>query len=171
VSTGTPTFRGGEAEYLKASPDMVRRSKDALGAITPPGTYTIIRPCADLDADPGVRSVICFGNGEQVRNLCALVHFRSADPFGPVLAAWGPTCASLVTYPSGMSEKAPAGSAYLGPMDPTGNRWFPENLLGLGIPIKLAVGMCEDLESSFIIKRPHVAYPEAKEGLCQIDKK
>ena len=168
VSTGTPTFRDGEAEYLKASPEIVRSSKDAAGTITPPGTYTVIRPCADLDSDPGVRSVLCFGNSEQIRNLCALIHFRSADPFSPVLAAWGPTCASWITYPSGMAEKAPANSAYLGPMDPTGNKWFPENLLGLGIPIKIAVGMCEDLDSSFVIKRPHVAYPEVREDLCQL---
>ncbi len=118
VSTGSPTFRNGEAEYLKASPEIVRKSKEAVGTITPPGTYTVIRPCADLDEDPGVRSVLCFGDSEQIRNLCALIHVRSIDPFSPVLAAWGPTCASWITYPSGMAEKAPAGSAYLGPMDP-----------------------------------------------------
>jgi hypothetical protein len=65
-----------------------------------------------------------------------------------------------------MAEKAPAGSAYLGPMDPTGNKWFPENLMGIGIPVKLAVAMCEDLDGSFIIRRPHVAYPEVREDLC-----
>lgn len=169
VSTGTPEFRGGAAEYLKASPGLFRQSREASGAITPPGAYTVIRRCADLDADPGIRSVLCFGNAEQIRNICALIHFGSADPFGPVRAAWGPTCASWITYPSGMAEKAPADSAYLGPMDPTGNRWFPEGLLGLGIPVKLAVQMCEDLEGSFIMKRPHVAYPDIREDFCRFD--
>lgn len=168
VSTGTPTFRNGEAEYLKASPEIVRKSGEAVGKITPPGTYTVIRPCADLDSDPGIRSILCFGDSEQIRNLCALIHFRSTDPFSPVLAAWGPTCASWITYPSQMAEKAPVSSAYLGPTDPTGNKWFPKNLMGLGIPIKLAIAMCEDLDSSFIIRRPHVAYPEGREDLCTL---
>ncbi|HMK47042.1 MAG TPA: DUF169 domain-containing protein [Methanocella sp.] len=167
VSTGTPTFRNGEAEFLKASPEVVRKSKEAVGTITPPGPYTVIRPCADLDGDLVVRSVLCFGTSEQIRNLCALIHFRNTDPFSPVLAAWGPTCASWITYPSQMAEKAPADSAYLGSTDPTGNRWFPENLLGLGIPTKIAIAMCEDLDSSFIIRRPHVAYPEVRENLCK----
>jgi hypothetical protein len=168
VSTGSPAFRNGEAEYLKASPEFVRGSKEAAGTITPPGTYTVIRPCADLDGDPGIRSVLCFGNSEQIRNLCALIHFGSTDPFSPVLAAWGPTCASWITYPSQMAEKAPAGSAYLGPTDPTGNKWFPETMMSLGIPVKLAIAMCEDLDGSFIIRRPHVAYPEAREDLCKL---
>ena len=166
VSYGTPEFREGAAEYLKASPELVRASKDAVGVITPPGTYTIVRACEDLDQDPGVRAVICFGNSEQIRNLSALIHFRSADPFNPVKAAWGPTCASWVSYPAGTAEKAPADSAYLGPMDPTGNCWFPENCLGIGIPIKLAIAMCEDLDSSFIVKRPEVAYPVKREDPC-----
>ena len=168
VSTGTPTFRNGEGEHLKASPELVRKSKEALGEIKPPGAYTVIRPCADLEADPGVRAVICFGNSEQIRNLCGLIHYRSADVFGSVRAAWGPTCASWITYPAGMAEKAPADSAYIGPMDPTGNKWFPEDLLGLGIPIKMAVGMSEDLDCSFIVKRPQVAYPETREELCRL---
>ncbi len=166
VSTGTPTFRNGEAEYLKASPELVRKSKDAAGTITPPGTYTVIRRCADLDDDPGVRAIVCYGNGEEIRNLCGLIHFRSADTFGAVRAAWGPTCSSWISYPAGMAEKAPADSAYIGPTDPTGNRWFPENLMGLGIPVKMAVAMCEDLENSFITKRPHVAYPDTRETPC-----
>jgi len=167
VSTGTPAFRNGEAEYLKAGPDVVRASNDAVGTITPLGAYTVVRPCADLDGDPGVRSFLCFGTGEQIRNLCGLIHFRSVDPFYPVLAAWGPTCASWITYPTGMAEKAPSDSAYLGPMDPTGNEWFPKDLMSISIPVKLAKGMTEDLDSSFIIRRPHVAYPEAREDLCK----
>jgi len=167
VSTGSPSVRSGEAEFLKASPELVRRSKEAVGKITPPGAYTVIRPCADLEGDPGVRSILCLGSSEQIRNLCALIHFRSPDPFGAILAAWGPACASWITYPAQMAENAPAGAAYLGPMDPTGNRWFPENLLSLGIPVKLAIAMCEDLDGSFIIRRSGVAYPEAREDLCK----
>ncbi|WP_201798879.1 DUF169 domain-containing protein [Methanomassiliicoccus luminyensis] len=168
VSTGSPTFRNGEAEYLKASPEIVRRSKEGVGEIAPPGTYIVVRPCADLDSDPGVRSFLCFGNSEQIRNMSSLVHFGSTDPFNPVLAAWGPTCASWITYPAGMAEKAPRGSAYLGPMDPTGNNWFPEGLMSIGIPADLARSMCEDLDSSFIVRRPHVAYPGSREDVCKL---
>jgi hypothetical protein len=165
ISYGTKEFRNGEAEYLKASPETVKKSKEAIGTVTPPGTYTIIRSCDDLEADPGVRSIICFGNGEQIRNLSSLIHFRSADTFNAVSAAWGPTCATLLTYPAGLAEKASKDSAYLGPMDPTGNCWFPEDLMALGIPIKLAIGIYEDLDSSFVIKRPHIAYPDIKDNI------
>ncbi len=163
ISYGTKEFRDGEAEYLKASPEVVKKSKEAVGTITPAGMYTVIRPCEDLDEDPGVRSIICYGNGEQIRNLCGLIHFRSTDPFGSVSAAWGPTCATLLTYPAGLAEKSPRNTAYIGPVDPTGNCWFPENLMALGIPIKLAIGMYEDADSSFVVKRAQVAYPEHRE--------
>ncbi len=159
ISYGKAEFRNGEAEYLKASPETVQKSRDAVGSITPPGSYTVISPCEDLDTDPGVRSIICFGSGEQIRNLCGMIHFRSTDTFNAVSAAWGPTCATLLTYPAGLAEKASKDSAYLGPIDPTGNCWFPEDHMALGIPIKLAIGICEDLDNSFIVKRPHVAYP------------
>jgi hypothetical protein len=165
ISYGSKEFRNGEAEYLKASPEVVQRSKEAIGKVTPAGTYTVIRPCEDLDADPGVRSFICYGDGEQVRNLCGLIHFRSARPFDSVVAAWGPTCSTLLTYPAGLGEKSPGDSAYIGPVDPTGNCWFPENLMAIGIPINLAIGMCEDLDGSFVVKRPHVAYPEVRDEL------
>ena len=159
ISYGKAEFRNGEAEYLKASPETVQKSKDAVGPITPLGTYTVIRPCDDLEADPGVKSIICFGNGEQIRNLCGMIHFRSTDTFNAVSAAWGPTCATLLTYPAGLAGKASKDSAYLGPMDPTGNCWFPEDHMALGIPLKLAIGIYEDFDSSFVAKRPHVAYP------------
>jgi hypothetical protein len=169
VSTGTPEFRNGEAEYLKASPANVKRSKEALGTVTPLGAYTVIRRCDDVEADPGVKAIICYGNGEQIRNLSGMVHFRSTDTFNAVRAAWGPTCATLLTYPAGLAEKAPRDSAYIGPMDPTGNCWFPEDRMALGIPIHVAVGICEDLDSAFVTRRPHVAYPEAHEQLKKVE--
>jgi len=163
ISYGTKEFRNGEAEFLKASPEIVEKSKKAIGTVTSAGTYTVIRQCEDIDNDPGVRSFICFGDGEQIRNLCGLIHFRSVDPFNSVSAAWGPTCATLLTYPAGLAEKASKDTAYLGPIDPTGNCWFPEDHMALGIPMKLAIGIYEDLDSSFVIKRPQVAYPSTHE--------
>ena len=52
-------------------------------------------PGADLTGeDPGVRSVLMFGTAEQVRNLCALNHFCTADVFGSCIIPWGPTCST-----------------------------------------------------------------------------
>lgn len=169
VSTGTKEFRGGEAEYLKASPDLVGKSREPLGTIKPLGIYTIVAPCGSIEGDPGVKSIICFGNGEQIRNLCSMIHFRSADTFNAVSAAWGPTCATLMTYPAGIAEKAPRSTAFVGPTDPTGNSWFPADYMALGIPITLAAGISEDLEGAFVTKRPHVAYPDIHEALKKIE--
>ncbi|MDT8782748.1 MAG: DUF169 domain-containing protein [Candidatus Bathyarchaeota archaeon] len=165
ISTGYKQFRNGEAEYLKASPEVVAESKKAVGNITPLATYTVISAFDTIEKNVEVHSFICFGNAEQIRNLCSLIHFRSTDPFNSVSAAFGPSCATIITYPAGLAEKAPKDTAFLGPVDPTGNCWFPQDYMSLGIPLKLAIAMCEDLEQSFITKRPQVAYPSVHETM------
>jgi hypothetical protein len=163
VSTGWKGFRNGAAEYLRASPELVEENRKLMGTITPPGKYLVIQPCADLvNEDPRVRSILCFGTAEQIRNMCSLVHFRSRDPFREILVPQGASCASFVSYAAGMVENAPADAVFLGPCDPTGNSWFPPDHLSLAIPIRIARRMSEDLEDSFIIKRPTVAYPERR---------
>jgi hypothetical protein len=160
VSYGSPTFRNGAAEYLRATPELVEENQKASGAIRPPGKYVIIRACEAMPTeDPGVRSVLVFGKAEQIRNLCSLVHFRSHDPFKEILMPQGPSCASFVTFAAGMAKNAPKDTVFLGPADPTGNYWFPPDHLSLAIPINMAIRMCEDLDESFIVKRPNVAYP------------
>lgn len=166
VSTGSKGFRNGAAEFLRASPELVEENRKLMGKITPPGEYLVIQPCVDLvDKDPGVRSILCFGIAEQIRNMCSLVHFRGRDPFREVLVPQGASCASFVSYAAGMVEKTPAEAVFLGPCDPTGNSWFPPDHLSLAIPIKIARRISEDLESSFIVKRPTVAYPEHRTGI------
>lgn len=161
VSTGSKGFRGGAAEFLRASPELVEENRKLTGKITPLGKYVVIRPCADLvDEDPGVRSILCFGMAEQIRNMCSLVHFRSQDPFREVVVPQGASCASFVSYAAGMIENAPADAVFVGPCDPTGNSWFPPDHLSLAIPLKMARRMSEDLDSSFIVKRSAVAYPK-----------
>jgi hypothetical protein len=161
VSTGSKTFRNGQAEFLRATPELFEENRKLMGMITPPGKYVIIRPCADLTSeDPGVRSVLCFGTAEQIRNMVALVHFSARNPFREVLVPQGASCASFVSYAAGMVEKAPADTVFVGPCDPTGNTWFPQDHLSLAIPIKMAKRMADDLEDSFVTKRPFVAYPE-----------
>ena len=163
VSTGSKNFRNGEAEFLRASPELVEENQKLMGKFTSPGRYVIIRPCSDLtNEDPGVRSILCFGSAEQIRNMAALVHFSARDPFREVLVPQGAACASFVSYAAGMVEKAPVDTVFVGPCDPTGNTWFPQDHLSLAIPIKMARRMADDLEDSFITKRPTVAYPEQR---------
>jgi hypothetical protein len=163
VSTGSKDFRNGEAEFLRATPELVEENQRRMGKITPLGKYVIIRPCSDLvNEDPGVKSILCFGTAEHIRNMCALVHFRSINPFSDVLVPQGASCSAFVSYASGMVETAPPNAVFLGPCDPTGNSWFPQEWLSLAMPIKIARRMAEDLESSFIVKRPSVAYPEQR---------
>jgi hypothetical protein len=166
VSTGASSFRDGAAEYLRASPELVEENRKRMGKITPPGRYLVIRCCSDLPKeDRGVRSILCFGTAEQIRNMCSLVHFRSSEPFREVLIPQGAACASFVSYAAGMVKHAPADAVFVGPCDPTGNYWFPEDHLSLAIPIKIAKRMANDVEDSFLTKRTTVAYPEQRIGV------
>jgi hypothetical protein len=160
VSTGSKEVRGGAAEFLKATPENVEQTLNAVGTIRPLGKYLVMQACAGLKEDPGVAAFLCFGNSEQIRNLCALIYFSRINPFSAVLTPWGPACATFITYPAGMAANTPRNSVFTGPMDPTVNSWFPSNVLALGIPAKIARQMSRDLNESFLIKRPHVAYPK-----------
>ena len=151
---------GGTAEYLKSSPDMVERCFKALGTITPLGKYLIVQACETLpDRDPDIRSICCFGTAEQIRNMAALVHFDRDDPFSPVIIPWGPSCSTLITYPTGMAENAPKNTAFIGPQDPTQNRDLPPDMMAIGTPAEMAIRMAENLDSSFVVRRPEVAFP------------
>ena len=63
-----------------------------------------------------------------------------------------------------MSEKAPKNSSYVGPVDPTGNAWFPENMMALSVPFDIARQMANDIDASFISKRSKVAMPSKRLG-------
>lgn len=47
----------------------------------------------------------------------------------------------------------------MGPQDPTQNRSLPPELMALGIPAEMAERMVQNLDASFIIRRPQVASP------------
>ncbi len=82
VSTGRKDVRGGAAEYLKAGPELVERCTVVAGPIHPPGKYLIVQACETLPVTiPVIRSLCCFGTGEQIRNMAALIHFDRDDPF------------------------------------------------------------------------------------------
>jgi len=159
VTVGTPEFRGGAAEHLKASPELFEESMKRAGKITPSGKYIVIGPCDNI-APETVRALVLFAGSEQIRNLCGLAQFNSSDLFFKTVLPGGPTCATMLAFPAGMAENAPKGSAYVGPTDPTGNPWLPPYLMIMGIPAELAQQMAADLEESFICKRSKIAYPE-----------
>jgi len=161
VSTGRADIMNGAAEYLKATPELVERSLAAEGTITPPGKYLVIRSCDSLpDRDPGIRSICCFGTAEQIRNLAALVHFDRDDPFSPVIVPWGPSCSTFISYPAGMASSAPKNTAFMGPQDPTQNHSLPPDMMAMGIPAEMTRRMVANLDSSFVIRRPKVAFPD-----------
>jgi len=165
VSTGHKKFRGGEAEYLKASPEIFEKWRESIGDITTPGKYLVIRKCLDAEDDIDIKSIVCFGKGEQIRNLSSLIHFRTTNPFNVISMPMGPACATFVTYPARMGKKVPKGISFIGPVDPTGNIWFPPEYMAIGIPIDIAVKMHEDLKDSFAVKRPEVAYPKTRDNI------
>ena len=116
ISTGKEGVLGGAAEYLKSSPEVVERTIQAVGEVTPPGRYLVVQACDALpEINPGLRSICCFGTAEQIRNLVALVHFDRTDPFSPVIVPWGSACATLIAYPAGMAACAPRDTAFMGP--------------------------------------------------------
>jgi hypothetical protein len=161
VSTGRPDIPDAPAEYLKASPELVDECFAAVGTITPPGKYLVIRTCESVpDSLPEVRAVSCFGTCEQIRNLAAMVHFDRPDPFFPVIVPWGSACSTLVTYPAGLTASAPTDSAFIGPQDPTLNYALPPDILGIGLPFRVARKIGENIGRSFITKRPEVAFPD-----------
>jgi len=165
LSSGTKDFRGGAAEYLKATPEAAEEFFQAPGRITPLGKHLVVSACQDIEGDPGVRSILLFGNAESIRSLCGLIHFRDVEIFTSILMPGGASCASFITYAAGMAEKAPRKSAYLGPVDPTGNDWFPPNYLSLSVPVEMARRMAEDVEVSFITRRAKVAFPEKHQDI------
>ncbi|WP_067053160.1 DUF169 domain-containing protein [Methanofollis ethanolicus] len=164
VSTGRPDVRGGVAEYLKADPGLVDACFACAGPVTPPGRYLVIRPCRTVTDADVVRSLCLFGTSEEIRNIAALVHFDRADPFSPVIAPWGPACATFVSYPAGMAAGAPPDAAFMGPTDPTVNPALPPDIMGVGIPAAVARRMIRNLDASFVVRRPRVAFPDHGRG-------
>lgn len=165
VSTGTPGFMNGAAEYLKPTPDAAERFFAAPGAITPPAKYINLAGWDQIEKGQKVLSYILIGSAESIRNMGGLIVFVSDDIFASILMPGGPTCATLVTYAAGMSEKAPKNAAFVGPVDPTGNDWFPHDMMSLSIPYPMAQTMMENVDRSFIDKRPQVAFPSRRLGM------
>ena len=104
LSTGTPDFRGGEAELLKPTPEAAQRFLQAPGEITPPGRYLIVCGADSVTDEEAVRSMLIIGTAEQVRNLGGLVHYPGrTSSVGP--DARRGCMRSMVTYAAGMASE------------------------------------------------------------------
>ena len=167
VSTGNENFRGGDAEYLKASPEDVEKFLKSIGKVSPPENNLVIQRCEDMEIDMyedkendiKIKSILIFGNAQEIRNLSSLIYFKNENTFSGISMPFGPACASFITHPSGMAEKTPEKTSFIGPSDPTGNIWFPSDYLSMGIPIEIAIELYENIDDSFLLKRPEVAFP------------
>jgi uncharacterized protein (DUF169 family) len=149
MSTGT-TATNQSGKNLKENENIACETYRAVGEIKPLGRYVVMRRCDDMREDPGVKCIICFAGGEQVRDLCALAHFSSHEVFNLVSVPWGPACATLVTYPAGMAEKVGPARIHLGPTDPSARDWLPKDCLAMGIPVEIARKMAEGATGSFL---------------------
>lgn len=159
VSTGRPDVMGGAAEYLKPSPEAAERFFAAPGKITFPSKYLTIAGWDQLEEGQDVLSFILIGNAESIRNLAGLIQYAFEEIFSSIVMPSGPACASMISYAAGLAEKAPRETAFIGPVDPTGNAWFPPEMMSLAIPLQMARKMAENMEGSFLAKRPQVAFP------------
>jgi len=168
VSTGKESFRGGAAEYLKASPEDVEKFLESIGKVTSSENNLIIQKCEDIESEIDldkennikIKAILIFGNSEQIRNLSNLIYFNNENTFSRISMPFGPACASFITYPTGMGEKTPKDTSFIGPVDPTGNMWFPQDYLSMGIPIEIALELYKNIDDSFLSKRPEVAFPQ-----------
>jgi hypothetical protein len=101
--------------------------------------------CNDVIDGLEVRCIVCFSDGEQTRDLCALAHFENDDAFGLISVPWGPSCATMVTYSAGMTENVPLDKIFVGPTDPSAREWLPKEYMIMGIPVKTARRMTNNV--------------------------
>jgi len=153
MSMGSKEIKDSNPKYLKEDEQVAFEMYKSIGKITPIGKYVIMEACEDIYGDPGVKCIVYFGTGEQIRDLCTLAYFRARDVSSAVSVPWGPACATLVTYPACMCENISHSQVFIGPTDPSAMEWLPDNYMAMGIPLKIAVQMAEDIEKSFISKR------------------
>ncbi len=151
LASGSEDLKGLTPKRLKKSREIAQKTISSIGKVLPLGRYVVMSCCEGLQDDRGVRCIICFGSSEQIRNLCALAHYASRDVFDPISIPWGPSCATMITYPAGMAENAPSDMLFVGPSDPSASVWLPKGCLVVGIPVKMARMMAECAKQSFLL--------------------
>jgi hypothetical protein len=151
MSTEAPAGTHFTPKRLKSSPAVAKETYAAAGTIRSIGHFTVMRRCDDTGlAGQDVRCIVCFGTAGQIMSLCGLAHFRKPGVLHAVEVPWGPSCATLVTYPAGMSDKVAADRVFIGPVDPSARWWLKGSMLAAGIPIGLACTMADDVDRSFL---------------------
>lgn len=156
----------GNSMCIKQTSEICTATLNDMGKFASIGKYIVMRPLEDMDDNVnGLKSILCFGNAEQIRNLGGLVHFGAPKAFTPIMAPWGSGCLTFVGFPAGMASNCPKDTAILSPFVPEGNKWFPSDMLALGIPINMARRMADGYESSFAARKPEVTYTDTKEVL------
>jgi hypothetical protein len=150
LASESDDLKGFTQKRLKKSREIAQNTISSIGKVLPLGRYVVMSCCDGLKDGSGVRCIVCFGSGEQIRNLCALAHFACSDVFDPISVPWGPSCATMITYPAGMAENAPQDTLFVGPSDPSASVWLPKGCLVVGIPVKMARMMAECAEQSFL---------------------
>lgn len=138
---------------LKESEEIAYETLREIGNVRSPGRYVMISRCDDLQNDPGVRCIICFASPGKIMDLCALAHFGSHEALNLISIPWGPACATLITYPAGMTGNGYSSRIFIGPTDPSSRQWLPEDCLAMGIPVEIARKMAEDADKSFLTKK------------------
>jgi hypothetical protein len=152
LASGSKELNVFKPKYLKENRDVAEKTISAMGKVTPLGRYVIMSCCSDVHEDLRVKCIVCFASSEQIRDLCALGHFGSHDAFSSISIPWGPSCATMVTYPAGMAENAPPNEIFVGPTDPSAREWLPNEYMAMGIPVKTARMMAEYAGRSFLTK-------------------
>ncbi len=150
---------------IKQNSDVCKATLADMGHFTPAGKYVVMQRLDEIGEGTDLRSVLCFGNSEQIRNLGGLIHFGEPKAFAPILAPWGSGCSTFAAFPAGIASGCPRDTALLSPFVPEGNKWFPADMLALGIPIAMARRMAEGYEASFAVRKPGITYPDMKEVL------
>ena len=150
---------------IKLNSDVCNATIADMGQFTPAGKYVVMRRLDEISEGMDLKSVLCFGSAEQIRNLGGLIHFGEAKAFAPIVAPWGSGCSTFVAFPAGIASGCPKDTALLSPFVPEGNKWFPADMLALGIPIAMARRMAEGYEASFAARKPEITYPDKKEVL------
>jgi len=151
LASGSDELIGCSPKHLKENRNIAKNTICSIGKVKPLGRYVIMSCCNDIRDDREVRCIICFADGEQTRDLCALAHFGTDDVFGSISIPWGPSCATMITYPAGMAENAP-NALFIGPTDPSAREWLPKGCMILGIPIGIAKRMAKNANESFLAK-------------------
>lgn len=150
---------------IKSNSDVCQATIADMGQFAPAGKYVVMQRLDEIGEGTDLRSVLCFGNSEQIRNLGGLIHFGERRAFAPIVAPWGSGCSTFVAFPAGIASGCPKDTAFLSPFVPEGNKWFPADMLALSIPIAMARRMAEGYESSFAVRKPEITYPDKKEVL------